>query len=197
VHIYSIYKAENLHNGKVYIGFDSNWPKRFNDHKRNYLKKSNTLFYNSLKKYGWDSFRWQVIYQSTDFDHCLNVMEPHFILEYNSLSEGYNMTPGGEGKKLGSFESTATRHKKSIAHKGMKQSLESIKKTQEGRKGYKHSKETKLKLSLARIGKPSWNKGLKGVQQSTRKGLKRPRCCCIVCHKEVDDSNISRWHKHN
>ena len=142
-------------------------------------------------------FKWEVIYQSTDLDHCLNVMEPYFINYYKSLVEGYNMTPGGDGKRFGSFESDETKRKKSIAHIGKKQTPEAIKKTQDGRKGYKHSVETRLKLSLSRIGKDPWNKGLRGVQQSTRKGLKRPRCCCIVCHKEVDDSNISRWHKHN
>lgn len=197
MNIYSIYKVENLINGKVYIGFDSKWPKRYSDHKRCYTKNANTLFYNSIKKYGWDNFKWDVIYQSKDLEHCLNVMEPFFISEYKSLGEGYNMTPGGEGKKLGSFESKETRLKKSIAHTGLKPKPESVLKQIQTRKGYKHSTLTRHKLSMSRMGKAPWNKGLKGVQQSTRKGLKRPRCCCVVCHKEVDDSNISRWHKHN
>ncbi len=29
-------------------------------------------------------------------------------------------------------------------------------------KGFKHSKETKLQMSKAKLGKPTWNKGLKG-----------------------------------
>jgi group I intron endonuclease len=66
------------------------------DHKTNY-KTSNRKFYDAIKKYGWNNFEWEVIYNSKDGDHCLNVMESHFIKEYNSLVVGYNMTEGGDG----------------------------------------------------------------------------------------------------
>ena len=97
MNIYSIYKATNKLNGKVYIGFDSNWPQRMWEHKCpvNFNKKYK--FYNALRKYGLDGFEWNVIYQSLDRKHCLHVMEPYFINEYNSLKKGYNSTLGGEG----------------------------------------------------------------------------------------------------
>lgn len=94
--IYSIYKATNKVNGKVYIGFDSNWPKRRISHKCA-SKTKNTKFYYAIRKHGWDSFVWEVIYQSQDHDHTLTVMEPLFIYEHNSMSDGYNTTVGGEG----------------------------------------------------------------------------------------------------
>ena len=195
--IYTIYKAKNTINNKVYIGFDSNWPKRQNNHSLNHKNlNKNNIFYSAIRKHGWNNFEWEVIYQSKDFLHCLETMEPYFISYYKSFGKGYNMTPGGEGKKLGSFESDVTKKKKSISHIGLKKSEEAKKKHIESRKGYRHTKETKLKISLSNKGRTSWNKGLIGVQGSTRKGISRPRCCCIVCHKEVDDSNISRWHKH-
>jgi group I intron endonuclease len=96
MNIYTIYKATNNINGKVYIGFDSNWPNRKTSHKRNY-KKRNIKFYSSIKKYGWDNFEWEVIYMSKDGEHCLKIMEPFFIESYNSYHNGYNMTLGGEG----------------------------------------------------------------------------------------------------
>ena len=83
MNIYSIYKATNKINGKVYIGFDSNWPQRMWEHKSpsNFNKKYK--FYNALRKYGLDGFEWNVIYQSLDREHCLHTMEPFFIKEYN------------------------------------------------------------------------------------------------------------------
>jgi len=94
--IYSIYKVTNKINGKVYIGFDSKWPNRKNEHMRQ-TKYLGRAFNNALKKYGFDSFDWEVIYQSKDREHTLNIMEPFFIQEYNSFGSGYNMTKGGEG----------------------------------------------------------------------------------------------------
>jgi len=95
--IYSIYKATNIINGKSYIGFDSHWPKRKFEHKSAAIRDTRyNKFYNAIKKYGWKSFVWEVIYQSIDRDHCLNIMESYFIAEYNTLSDGYNSTKGGE-----------------------------------------------------------------------------------------------------
>ena len=104
MNIYSIYKATNNINNKVYIGFDSNWPSRKNYHHYIHCNDENPLqiFYRALKKHGWDAFQWEVIYQSYDGTHTLKIMESFFIKEYNSYvwfekSNGYNMTLGGEG----------------------------------------------------------------------------------------------------
>jgi group I intron endonuclease len=97
MNIYSIYKATNIKNGKSYIGFDSHWPKRKSEHKSAAIRDTNyNKFYNAIKKYGWESFAWEIIYQSTDGHHCLHTMESYFITEYNSLADGYNSTRGGE-----------------------------------------------------------------------------------------------------
>ena len=95
MNIYSIYKATCINTNHCYIGFDSNWPKRKTDHKRESQKDNNIKFYNAIKKYGWDSFIWEVIYRSKDGAHCLNVMEEYFIKEYDSMKNGFNTSPGG------------------------------------------------------------------------------------------------------
>jgi group I intron endonuclease len=77
--IYTIYKSTNKNNQKSYIGFDSNWPKRKNKHKQLFSKK-NTKFYSAIKKYGWDSFEWTILYQSKDKNHTLNEMENFFMI---------------------------------------------------------------------------------------------------------------------
>ena len=95
--IYSIYKVTNKVNGKTYIGFDSNWPNRKYQHKSRSKKNKTYRLYQAIKKYGWDNFEWEVIYQSQDALHTLKIMEPYFITEHGSFASGYNMTEGGDG----------------------------------------------------------------------------------------------------
>jgi group I intron endonuclease len=97
MNIYAIYKVTNKINGKIYIGFDSNWPTRKYQHKSRSKKNKTYKLYQAIRKYGWDNFDWEIIYQSFDALHTLKVMEPHFIKEYNSFNFGYNMTEGGDG----------------------------------------------------------------------------------------------------
>ena len=93
----TIYKATNKITGKSYIGFDSSWPNRKRKHKINASTGREGKFYDSIRKHGWNNFIWSIIYQSENKEHTLNVMEPHYIKEYNTFNRGYNMTEGGEG----------------------------------------------------------------------------------------------------
>ena len=143
--IYSIYKATNTINKKVYIGFDSDWPDRKSDHKRQSKKDNNIKLYNAIKKYGWDNFEWEVLYQSLDGEHCLKVMENYFIVQHRSYIGfedcwGYNMTLGGEG---------------TLGRKHSKETLEKIIEAAKGRYdgennpmyNKKHKPESKMKMS--------------------------------------------------
>jgi group I intron endonuclease len=143
--IYSIYKIVNQINGKVYIGFDSNWPKRKYSHKY-HIKNRNQHIYHAFRKHGWENFVWEVIYQSTDGYHCLNEMEPYFIKEYNSYYTGYNETLGGEGT-LGRTAKEQTKNKISAALKNKPKTQEHLIKMSETRKGKKPSIETLKKRS--------------------------------------------------
>lgn len=130
--IYSIYRATNTITNKVYIGFASNWHKRINSHKCSYKKTSNK-FYNAIRKYGWDNFYWECIYQQKETtdprnSYTLNVMEPHFIKEYDSILLGYNTCRGGDcgpimyGKDNRMYKNTHTpeaRTKISVALTGL------------------------------------------------------------------------------
>jgi group I intron endonuclease len=127
--IYSIYKATNKINNKSYIGFDSNWPMRKYKHKER-SEKSNQALYCAIRKYGWNSFEWEIIYQSLDGKHCLKYMEPFFILEYQTYTQGYNMTIGGDG---------------SVGYKHSKESKELMRILRMG-KSFNHKPETKIKI---------------------------------------------------
>ena len=99
--IYSIYKSTNLITGKKYIGFTVSFFKRKNQHKYESFNKKcsgyNSYFHKAIRKYGWNNFNWEIIYQSKDVDYCKKIMENYFITEYDTYNNGYNETLGGEG----------------------------------------------------------------------------------------------------
>jgi group I intron endonuclease len=140
MNIYSIYKATNKVNGKVYIGFDSNWPHRKNSHKC-YHKTGDTKFYRAIKKYGWQNFEWQLLYQSKDKIYTKDFMENYFIEQYDSFKNGYNSTLGGDG----TFGIIRKKQKVPYNHNGWL--------------GKKHTEETKKLMSqnMKGIKKPNVN----------------------------------------
>ena len=165
MNIYTIYMARNTINGKSYIGFDSKWPKRkYEHHYNSTTTTSNQVFYNAIRKHGWDNFEWSVLYQSQDADHTLSVMENYFIMQYNSYihfenSTGYNMTLGGEGT-IGYKHTMETRN-------NISKSL--IGKTK-GKSKPAKSIASRRKISISKKGNIPWNKGKTGLQTAWNKG---------------------------
>ena len=166
--IATIYRATNTINGKAYIGFTSgSLEKRQKAHYQTaFYTKTNRSFPNALRKYGWDKFEWDILYQSTDIYHTLNEMEPFFIKEHETYTKGYNRSTGGEGPK-NVIISEETRKKMSAAkkgkpswNKGRKHSPESIEKMRLAKLGKKHSEATKKKMSLVERDH-SWKIGRK------------------------------------
>lgn len=85
-----IYKIINLINGKFYVGKTTKTiEKRFQRHFYNH-KTGNTYLYKSMRKYGFDNFRIEIIEETAH----LNEREKYWI---DILSPDYNMTKGGDG----------------------------------------------------------------------------------------------------
>ena len=104
-----------------------------------------------MRKYGWDNFEWELLYQSLDGQYTLDVMEPYFISEYDSFYNGYNSTKGGGGV-VGIILSEESKQKISKSRTG-----------QIGNFTNKvHSPESKLRISNAMKGRPSPHKGKEG-----------------------------------
>ena len=107
-----IYRATNLANGKVYIGFTTNFSARKGGHKFD-SKTKDTKFCKAIRKYGWDNFEWDIILMSWDREHCL-AAETELIKSYNSIEAGYNTHTGGRvgatqhGEANGMFGRTHT-----------------------------------------------------------------------------------------
>jgi len=152
--IFSVYKITNLVNGKHYVGFTTNPDDRWYNHQRcSDLDKKNTHLYNAMRKYGVKNFKFEILYQSMDYEHTHKTMETYFIKEYDSFNNGYNMTLGGEGS-YGREDSPETTVKRSIAKLGKKRPPM----TQEQKDKISASKknkpwtEARLKVGYKRIG---------------------------------------------
>lgn len=184
---YTIYKATNKVNGKSYIGFDSNWPTRYKNHKQLY-NKTNTVFYQAIRKHGWDNFEWSIVYQSEDKEHTLNVMEEHYIRHFNTHVDeghGYNMTYGGEGNNMLCEEA---RYKMGSANRG--------------KKNGPPSEETRRKIGLANSLKrrtPEQKEHIRkirtGVKRSEECIKKKSKECLAISPdgKEYKFYNLSRF----
>jgi group I intron endonuclease len=152
-----IYVFYNTVNKKLYVGKTTElYTLRFNEHKYNaFTKNIITYFYKALRKYGWDSFKKYVIYQTEELENKIEVdkivleKEQYYINLFRSdMPEfGYNMTKGGDG----------------IC-------------------GYKHSEETKHKMSEDRKGENHWNYG--NLNNSTSS---------IILQFDLDFNFIKEW----
>ncbi len=106
-----IYLITNLVNGKYYVGKTEQPPlRRWSAHKADSLKRPERapLLYRAMRKYGTDSFRFDVIAAATTVEQ-LNALEQLWICVLRSADPtvGYNLTLGGTG----GVPNTATREK--------------------------------------------------------------------------------------
>lgn len=118
--------------GKSYIGQTINEHKRKLQHKYNSSHINSKYyylpFYVAIRKYGFDSFNYEILYTiiSDDINEVhkiLDNMEIYYIGQYNSYYEGYNCTIGGSTPGSGSTHPSYGR-KLSERHKlKLKQSV--------------------------------------------------------------------------
>lgn len=100
-----IYKITNLVNGKSYVGQSIDIEHRFDEHKRVAFKETNKSYdyplYKSMRKYGLQSFSFDVIEICDEMD--LDEKEIFYISYFNSHihQNGYNLTLGGDGGRFG------------------------------------------------------------------------------------------------
>lgn len=94
-----IYCYTNMINGKKYIGQTFREIDRKQEHKN---KVPKAYFHQAIKKYGWDNFKYEILYKRNFIDietlHIsLNLMEIYYINKYNTSNNyfGYNRTNGG------------------------------------------------------------------------------------------------------
>lgn len=129
-----IYKITNSL-GKIYIGQSVDLIKRQFDYKNHRNCKSQTKLSNSIKKYGWDSHKYEIIEECSDIS-TLNDKERYWQDFYNVI--------GNMGLNCRLTKST---------DKSGKLSEETKNKIRDYNIGRVNSEETREKISVSKIGK--------------------------------------------
>ena len=151
---------------KNYIGQTIHPKSRKREHKHN-SKVLKTKFYNAIRKYGFDSFEFSILYETPllpkeEVIKLLNEKEQFYIKMFDSFVNGYNCDEGGKArigfkhkpetielyKQQRKFVSQETRTKISKSNKGKIISKEVRKKISEGNKGKGMSEKNKKLVSL-------------------------------------------------
>jgi group I intron endonuclease len=131
-----IYKAMNKENGKVYIGQTiQSLARRKSNHVTD-TKRSNKHFPNAIKKYGVDSFTWEILEECNSREE-LNSKEVFYIEKYNSREKGYNISKGGNQQSGYKRPDASERMKKNNPMFNPK-SVEKMKKNMPSRVGKKY-----------------------------------------------------------
>lgn len=148
-------------NGKVYIGITK---KKYVTDRwcRGKGYENNDYFTKAINKYGWDNFKHEILFENlTKEEACQKEIE--LIEEYKSNNPefGYNLCAGGEG-------CTNYKHNeetKKLIGKYSKERMNNPEYLQNFRNkmlGHKTTNEAKLKMSLAKKGKPTHRSPTKG-----------------------------------
>lgn len=168
-----IYKATNVINGKSYIGQSIHFNIRLGQHKRR-SKYEDTLLYRAIRKYGWENFKWEILYKNIP-EEMLNVAEICAIYVHDTFYSGYNNTLGGEDNPAKYSE---VKKKISQALKGRKHTEEHKKHNSESRKGKPLSPESVEKGRLSRIGRKH-SEETKQKQRQWHLGHRHTKESCI------------------
>ena len=147
--------------GKIYIGQSVNIKQRISFYK-NYKCEKQRKLYSSLKKYGWDNHKFEIL--------CLceisklNNLEKHYINLYKTFDtvHGLNLMSGGDGCRHS--KETILKFKNRIVSDKTKKILSESRKGKVGnRKGYINKNEHNEKISKTRIERKIkvWNDGIK------------------------------------
>lgn len=102
---YSIYKATNKVNGKIYIGRTTNLDRRIEEHHSDARNGSKMKFHDAIREFGQGKFVWEVI-ETTNTKRKARSLENGYIVSLESYKEakGYNtnakyVSGGGNSSK--------------------------------------------------------------------------------------------------
>ncbi len=147
-----IYAIRNKVNDAVYIGSSINIAKRRYNHNYQIKKCSHNNRYltRAIKKYGSENFIFEII------EECevsvLKEREQFFIDKYRAFGFGYNLLPNAY-RNCGYKHTKSALIKMGMTHKGVKFTKEHKKKISDALKNYKRTQEHCNNISLSKKGK--------------------------------------------
>lgn len=216
--VYTVYKhtlskyVSGKDNNMVYIGITSK--ENANDRWLNGAGyKNQAHFYNAIKKYGWDNFDHDILFNGLTKEEA-EQKEIELIAKYNSANRlyGYNRTNGGNcigtmlqetkdkiskanmGNQYGIGHKVSKEARRKISErlmgntngKGQKLSPEKIRALADAR----NNEETRRKMSEAQMGKKH-SEETKGKLSESHKGLGAKSVVCIetgVVYNSIKDA---------
>lgn len=96
---FTIYKAENIETGHVYIGATTrSLEERKQDHIKKVSANSEIPLHEAISTYGVDAFTWETIDTATT-NNELAEKEVNYIFKFSEETELYNQSRGGEIQK--------------------------------------------------------------------------------------------------
>lgn len=146
---YIVYLISNSITNKVYVGYTKYiLEKRWSQHCKNAMKsKTNTPFYNAIRKYGTDIWVHSIL-ETCALATEAKTQEVLYIEKYNSYKNGYNATLGGDGNH-GIVMSEESNKKRSQALKGIPKNYKRM-------HGKRHSAETIKKMKKPKVNKNAY-----------------------------------------
>lgn len=177
-----VYLTTNLINGKQYVGDHST-----NDLKNDSYIGSGKIIKNAIKKYGKESFNFIILEKFNTRKEAFDAQEK-YIIQYNTLvPNGYNISlKGGNGVRGWFIYSSESKEKMRNIKLGNKNPFYGKHHSEKTKEKFKHripwnknkqniySKDTIIKISNARKGKPAWNKGL-STPEDIKQKLRKPK----------------------
>lgn len=186
-----IYKYTNKINGKVYIGQTINENRRKQEH---LLARENSYFHNAIKKYGWNSFEYKVLFRircisKQDLINTLNQKEEIAIKYFNSTDNnlGYNIRSGGNNSPI----PKEMKKKLSEMRKGEKNPMYGIHQVV--------SEETRRKISKSNKGRnagekhPFFEKKLGPLSEERKRILSEKNTKSPVIQLSLEGEFIKEW----
>lgn len=174
-----IYLSTNKINGKKYVGYTTlTLESRIKTHIYKSRSKSQYfyLFKNALRKYGPESFSWEILEYCNSTEECCE-KEKYYIKTLNTISpNGYNLTEGGNG---------------GIQSNEVKEKISNSLKEYYKKNGH-HNFENLTKENRIDRAKKAWvTKREKGFK--TRKGCKQSAESCKKMSDSKNKKNALSW----
>ncbi len=205
--MYTVYRIL-FPNSKSYIGWTAEGlNKRKDRHLLSTKNGSNFSVHNALRKYNGGSVLWEVLYETSDKEFSLTIMEPYFIRLYGShysTGRGYNMTLGGDGRQgvrhtIKSKQKMSKSHRGHTYNRGRTPSRAALEASAKVRRGIPLSDSHKQKQSESIKKNPRiryWLGKSRNFTLEHRKNLSKPqsKVLCPHCQLSGGISSMKRWH---
>lgn len=179
---------------KRYIGITSQEPQKRWKNGLGYC--NNPLFYNAIKKYGWDSFIHEILYSGLTEEEACRI-EEQLIAQYKSYDKqyGYNVALGGEANR----PTKQTKGKICDAITAKWQDEEYKQETSEKMRGLKRSEVARANISKAqrkRFENPEERKKISDRQiGSKRSEIAKQKTSEALKRYYSDEKNLEKLRK--